>query len=257
MVGRGAGLILGHMEALLGVGTFGGLSDRELLELFLAHRDEVAELAFAVLVERHGPMVLGVCRRLLGDPHEAEDAFQATFLVLVRRARSIRVEGSLGRWLFGVATRVAAHARADARRRRLRERSGVRPARRARPRLGPCRRRTGRGARADRAGDRRAARAVSGRGAALRPRGDEPRGGSAAGSAGRSARSRAGCRGPGRACATGSPAEASLRRTCRSCWPSCRPHPRRHSSSPRAVRRSRSSRAGFVRPASSRRRSPP
>ncbi len=125
MAGRGTSSILGRMQTLLGAGTFGGLSDRELLDLFLAHRDEVAELAFAVLVERHGPMVLGVCRRLVGDPHEAEDAFQATFLVLVRRARSVRVEGSLGRWLFGVATRVAAHARSDARRRKARERNGI------------------------------------------------------------------------------------------------------------------------------------
>ncbi|MHB1559215.1 MAG: sigma-70 family RNA polymerase sigma factor [Isosphaeraceae bacterium] len=125
MAGRGTSSMLGRMQTLLGAGTFGGLSDRELLDLFLAHRDEVAELAFAVLVERHGPMVLGVCRRLVGDPHEAEDAFQATFLVLVRRARSVRVEDSLGRWLFGVATRVAAHARSDARRRKARERNGL------------------------------------------------------------------------------------------------------------------------------------
>lgn len=125
MTGRGTSSMLGRMQTLLGAGTFGGLSDRELLDQFLAHRDEVAELAFAVLVERHGPMVLGVCRRLLGDPHEAEDAFQATFLVLVRRARSVRVEGSLGRWLFGVATRVAANARSDARRRKARERNGL------------------------------------------------------------------------------------------------------------------------------------
>jgi RNA polymerase sigma factor (sigma-70 family) len=70
-------------------------------------------------------MVLGVCRRMLVDPHDAEDAFQATFFVLVRKAGSIRVDGSIGRWLFGVATRVAARARADARRRRGRERPGL------------------------------------------------------------------------------------------------------------------------------------
>ena len=123
------GVILRQVQALLGAGTFSGLSDRQLLERFLERRDEVAELAFAVLVERHGPMVLGVCRRIVGDPHDAEDAFQATFLVLARRARSIRVEGSLGRWLFGVATRVATRARSDDRRRRLRERSGAGSAR--------------------------------------------------------------------------------------------------------------------------------
>ena len=92
---------------------------------FLERRDEVAELAFAVLVERHGPMVLGVCRRILRDPHDAEDAFQATFLVLARKGHSIRVEGSLGRWLFGVATRVATRARSDETRRRARERHGL------------------------------------------------------------------------------------------------------------------------------------
>jgi RNA polymerase sigma factor (sigma-70 family) len=123
MVGQRTGVILRQVQALLGAGTFSGLSDLQLLERFLERRDEVAELAFAVLVERHGPMVLGVCRRIAGDPHDADDAFQATFLVLARRAGSIRVEGSLGRWLFGVATRVATRARSDDRRRRLRERS--------------------------------------------------------------------------------------------------------------------------------------
>ena len=69
--------------------------------------------------------MLGVCRRILSDSHEAEDAFQATFLVLVRRACSIRADDSLGRWLYGVATRVATRARANVRRRETRERSGL------------------------------------------------------------------------------------------------------------------------------------
>jgi RNA polymerase sigma factor (sigma-70 family) len=125
MVGHESGVILRQMQALLNAGTFSGLSDRQLLEQFLERQDEVAELAFAVLVERHGPMVLGVCRRILRDPHDAEDAFQATFLVLARKGRSVRVEGSLGGWLFGVATRVATRARSDERRRRARERSGL------------------------------------------------------------------------------------------------------------------------------------
>ena len=111
MLRHKSGAILRQVQALLGAGTFSGLSDLQLLERFLERRDEVSELAIAVLVERHGPMVLGVCRRILGDPHDAEDAFQATFLVLARKGRSIRVEGSLGRWLFGVATRVATRAR--------------------------------------------------------------------------------------------------------------------------------------------------
>src|SRR5262249_38884073 len=69
---------------------------------------------------RHGPMVLGVCRRALADPGEVEDAFQATFLVLVRRARSVRAGDSLGRWLYGVARRVAAKSRARSQRSRAR-----------------------------------------------------------------------------------------------------------------------------------------
>lgn len=78
-----------------------------------------AEAAFEVLVARHGPMVLGVCRRALTDPNEVEDAFQATFLVLVRRANSVRVDDSLGRWLHGVAFRVAAKARSRSQRIRV------------------------------------------------------------------------------------------------------------------------------------------
>jgi RNA polymerase sigma factor (sigma-70 family) len=125
MARHNSGTILRQIRALVDAGTVCGLTDGQLLERFLAGRDEVAELAFTALVQRHGPMVLGVCRRLVADPHEAEDAFQATFLVLVRKAGSIRVEGSVGRWLFGVASRVAVRARSDARRRRGRERSGL------------------------------------------------------------------------------------------------------------------------------------
>src|SRR5213078_1641513 len=89
--------------------------DGELLERFLTTRDECA---FELLVRRHGPMVLGVCRRILDNPHDAEDAFQATFLVLVRRAHTIRPRERVGNWLYGVARRTALKARvADARRR--------------------------------------------------------------------------------------------------------------------------------------------
>jgi RNA polymerase sigma factor (sigma-70 family) len=116
--------VLRQLHTLFSVGTNSGLSDRQLLERFVARRGAISESAFTVLVQRHGPMVLGVCRRFLADPHDADDAFQATFLVLVRKAGSVRVEGSIGGWLFGVATRVAARARASARRRRGRERSG-------------------------------------------------------------------------------------------------------------------------------------
>jgi RNA polymerase sigma-70 factor (ECF subfamily) len=97
------------------------LTDRHLLERFVTARDEAA---FAALVRRHGPMVLGVCRRLLHDAHEAEDAFQATFLVLVHKARSIGRPELLGPWLHGVAYRTAARAR-QAARRRTREREAL------------------------------------------------------------------------------------------------------------------------------------
>jgi RNA polymerase sigma factor (sigma-70 family) len=105
--------------------SLSGLSDAQLVERFLARRDESAELAFTALVERHGPMVMGVCRRILADSHDAEDAFQATFLILVRKARSVRVEGSIGRWLYGVATRVAARGKARTNRREARETGSV------------------------------------------------------------------------------------------------------------------------------------
>src|SRR5580704_6077524 len=111
MGNQSSGAVLRQIHTLFAAGSFSGHSDRQLLERFVAHRDAGAELAFAALVERHGPMVLGVCRRMLADAHDAEDAFQATFLVLIRQAGSIRVDGSVGRWLYGVATRVAARAR--------------------------------------------------------------------------------------------------------------------------------------------------
>jgi RNA polymerase sigma factor (sigma-70 family) len=93
-------------------------TDGCLLEQFITQRDEGA---FALLVERHGTMVLRVCRRVLGDAHEAEDAFQATFLVLALRAGAVRRRESLGSWLYGVARRVAAKARIQSVRRRGRE----------------------------------------------------------------------------------------------------------------------------------------
>ncbi len=101
------------LRSLLEGGTTATLSDGQLLDRFSTGRgDSAAEAAFAALVSRHGPMVWGTCRRILRDPHAAEDAFQATFLLLVKKAASVRVEDSLGRWLHGVGVRVALRARA-------------------------------------------------------------------------------------------------------------------------------------------------
>jgi RNA polymerase sigma factor (sigma-70 family) len=94
------------------------VSDGELLERFVKRRDESA---FAALVVKHGPMVFGVCRRRLHQAQDAEDAFQATFLILVRKAASIGKRELLGNWLYGVAVRVAARARLVAARRHARE----------------------------------------------------------------------------------------------------------------------------------------
>src|SRR2546423_1461190 len=110
--------VLGPIGRLFRTGTAAGLSDAQLLERFVRRHDEAAEAAFAALMERHGPMVLSVCRRILNDPHDAQDAFQATFLVLVRKAGMVRKRGSIADWLHGVALRVAAHAWASSARRR-------------------------------------------------------------------------------------------------------------------------------------------
>jgi RNA polymerase sigma factor (sigma-70 family) len=97
-------------------------SDGQLLERFIFHRDETA---FTDLVHRYGTLVLGVCQRVLCDTHQAEDAFQATFLVLVRKARILDRSGPLGNWLYAVAYRTATKARMTAARRRARERQAM------------------------------------------------------------------------------------------------------------------------------------
>ncbi len=99
-------------------GTLVGMSDRQILERFVENHDE---MAFEAILTRHGPMVRRVCRQMLNNSHDVDDAVQAVFLVLVRKARWIRIEGSLGPWLYTVAGRVAARARADRRKRWHRE----------------------------------------------------------------------------------------------------------------------------------------
>jgi RNA polymerase sigma factor (sigma-70 family) len=109
------------LETLLHHGAVGALSDAELLEQFLASRGEQAEDAFAAVVKRHGPLVLAVCRRMLRHQDDAEDAFQATFLVLARKARSIGRRELLANWLYGVAVRTARELKAGKARRLARE----------------------------------------------------------------------------------------------------------------------------------------
>jgi RNA polymerase sigma factor (sigma-70 family) len=117
------------MQLLFGVGTIAGMSDGQLLERFLAGRDEAGEMAFEALVARHGPMVMRVCKNVLDDSHDVHDAFQAVFLVLARRAIAIRDRQSVGSWLYGVAVRVTARARVASIRRRIRDRNTLGAAR--------------------------------------------------------------------------------------------------------------------------------
>jgi RNA polymerase sigma factor (sigma-70 family) len=107
-----------ELQTLFEVGSLGGLSDGQLLDRFVERREEAV---FEAIVRRHGPMVWGVCRRLLRDHHDAEDAFQTTFLVLARKAASVREREKLGNWLFGVAHQTAMKARVMRARRRGRE----------------------------------------------------------------------------------------------------------------------------------------
>src|SRR5689334_9126005 len=122
-MGFGPGnVVLRHLrQAALG-SDGASLTDGELLSAFIAGRDEAA---FRVLVRRHGPMVLGVCKRVLGNQADAEDAFQATFLVLVRKATSIRPRTQVGNWLHGVAYKTALKARAMNKRRSIKERGAA------------------------------------------------------------------------------------------------------------------------------------
>ena len=113
------GAALRQLKRLFAEGVIADLTDAQLLERFLAREDAGA---FEILVARHGPMVLSVCRGILRDPRDAEDAFQATFLVLVKKGGTIRGRDTLGGWLHQVAHRVAIQANAATARRRTHER---------------------------------------------------------------------------------------------------------------------------------------
>src|SRR5262249_40550978 len=113
---------LRYMYGLFGRDAPAARDDRDLLEAFAVRRDEAA---FAALVERHGPLVWGVCRRVLAHEQDAEDAFQATFLVLARKAGSVPWRTDVGNWLYAVAVRVARRAKGRSERQRLRGRAAV------------------------------------------------------------------------------------------------------------------------------------
>lgn len=114
----GVNFALRHIHELFSVGTVASLPDAGLLDRFAQSRDETA---FAALVDRHGPMVLAVCRAVLKDEHAAEDAFQAAFLVLAKKANGIRSSETLAAWLSRVAFRIALESRRQSERRRQRE----------------------------------------------------------------------------------------------------------------------------------------
>ena len=114
-----------ELDRLFRLGSAGSMTDTQLLDVFTGEDDESASLAFEALVERHGPMVMRTCRTLLRDLHAAEDAFQATFLVLARRAHTLASRDLLASWLYGVATRIARKARTLALRQRARERESA------------------------------------------------------------------------------------------------------------------------------------
>src|SRR5262249_37272030 len=120
--------VLRHIRSLALTREAANTEDARLLERFIADRDEAA---FEALLRRHGPMVLGVCRRLLSNPSDVEDAFQVTFLVLLRKARSLRRRDLLAQWLYGVAYRTALQARSRSARRQACERSAAVPNERA------------------------------------------------------------------------------------------------------------------------------
>ncbi len=162
------GSTLRQIQGLFEVGTVAGLTDGQLLDRYLASRDESA---FAALVVRHGPMVLGVCRAVLNNSPEVEDAFQATFLVMIRKAGTIRGRDAVGGWLHRVAQRVAVQAVLERSRKSTSRARGGRSVRPHRGRRDPC----GRGlARSVARGGRAAAGAIPPADRALLPRRQDP-----------------------------------------------------------------------------------
>jgi RNA polymerase sigma factor (sigma-70 family) len=111
MAGSRSGWVAHQLRTLWTVGVGAEADDAALIARFLSRRDDAAEVAFRLLVERHGPMVQRVCRQVIGDSHIAQDAAQAVFLVFARKAGSIRIDTTTAPWLHGVARRVAAKAR--------------------------------------------------------------------------------------------------------------------------------------------------
>ena len=110
MSARRLGVLLDHLYRLVACPSHAG-ADAALLDHFVRRQDEYA---FAALMGRYGPLVWGACRRVVAHEQDAEDVFQATFLLLARNAATIRNRASVGSWLFGVARRLALRARADA-----------------------------------------------------------------------------------------------------------------------------------------------
>ncbi len=112
-------LVVRHVRRMVDARTLAEMTDGQLVQRFTRDREEAA---FASLLRRHGPMVLGVCRRVLRQVEDAEDVFQATFLLLAQKVGSIRKRESVGSWLHGVAYRLAVRARAQGALRRVQER---------------------------------------------------------------------------------------------------------------------------------------
>src|SRR5437870_5460214 len=114
--------VIAFIRRIAASGVIRRAADGQLLSRFAAHQDQAA---FTALVQRHGPMVLGVCQRILHNDHDAEDAFQATFVVLARKAGSISKPEQLGNWLYGVAYRTALEAKTRRAKRLAKERQAV------------------------------------------------------------------------------------------------------------------------------------